>query len=296
LGDSCIWDFGDGTLSYEWNPIHTYQLPGIYAVDLTVYNGCGNQSLREYVEVSVNCELPHAEFEALPDQGQAPLTVSFTNSSLGDNCTWDFGDGTVSFEWEPPTHTYMEPGGYWVLLVVHNDCGSAIYEEYIDVCAKPYAYFKAISLDGNVPLTVNFTNNSVYDYYRCTGVHWDFGDSTGEGELEGEMEGEWDESRCGENATHTYKEEGSYEVCLTLWNDCGESRYCQVITVDSRLFSADGNLDGRMSMAEAIGYLTGWQQGINPIDYAIRAVYLWQGGEKYRYDPGATCPLCWVLE
>ncbi|OQB39481.1 MAG: hypothetical protein BWY09_01068 [Candidatus Hydrogenedentes bacterium ADurb.Bin179] len=58
---------------------------------------------------------------------------------------------------------------------------------------------------------------------------------------------------------------------------------------------ADSNADFRIVLGEAIGYLTGWQQGTNPIGYAIRAAYLWQNGEYYVYDGDAAPPLCWVL-
>jgi len=50
-----------------------------------------------------------------------------------------------------------------------------------------------------------------------------------------------------------------------------------------------------MVISEAIAYLAGWQQGSNPIGYAIRAAFLWQNGEEYHYDAGESAPLCWVL-
>ena len=36
------WDFGDGNISYEQNPIHNYSSEGIYEVNLTVTNDTGN--------------------------------------------------------------------------------------------------------------------------------------------------------------------------------------------------------------------------------------------------------------
>ncbi len=36
-----IWSFGDGNHSSEENPVHSYQEPGVYRVDLTVYDECG---------------------------------------------------------------------------------------------------------------------------------------------------------------------------------------------------------------------------------------------------------------
>ena len=61
------------------------------------------------------------------------------------------------------------------------------------------------------------------------------------------------------------------------------------------LHPADLNGDWRIMLSEAIGYLAGWQQGSNPLGYAIRAAYLWQNGETYAYDPESAAPMCWVL-
>lgn len=57
---------------------------------------------------------------------------------------------------------------------------------------------------------------------------------------------------------------------------------------------ADANGDFRFMMSEAISYIAGWQQGANPMSYAIRAAYLWQHGEYYFHDPLLEPPLCWV--
>ncbi len=58
---------------------------------------------------------------------------------------------------------------------------------------------------------------------------------------------------------------------------------------------ADGNENWQLVMSESIAYLAGWQQGANPMAYAIRAAYLWQNGEQYHYDAAQDPPLCWVL-
>ena len=58
---------------------------------------------------------------------------------------------------------------------------------------------------------------------------------------------------------------------------------------------ADVNEDWHLVLSEAIAYLAGWQQGSNPIAYAIRAAYLWQNGEHYQYNAEETPPLCWEL-
>ncbi len=58
---------------------------------------------------------------------------------------------------------------------------------------------------------------------------------------------------------------------------------------------ADVNADWHLVLNEAIAYLAGWQQGGNPMNYAIRAAYLWQNGEYYLYNAEEMPPLCWTF-
>ncbi|NLX12618.1 MAG: fibronectin type III domain-containing protein [Phycisphaerales bacterium] len=57
---------------------------------------------------------------------------------------------------------------------------------------------------------------------------------------------------------------------------------------------ADTNNNWVMTMSEAIAYAAGWQQGLNPMNYAIRALYLWQNCVTYERQPGTAEPMCWV--
>ena len=93
------------------------------------------------------------------------------------------------------------------------------------------------------------------------------------------------------SAVRSLETGGSYDDTTGLTdNDVGSAEVKDVIP-----HPADGNTDWRLVLSEAIAYLSGWQQGSNPIAYAIRAAYLWQNGEDYTYDPQATPPLCWIL-
>jgi PKD repeat protein len=49
--DTYLWSFGDGTMSSEMNPEHTFALPGLYRVSLTVSNDAGSGSTSGYVVV-----------------------------------------------------------------------------------------------------------------------------------------------------------------------------------------------------------------------------------------------------
>ncbi len=56
---------------------------------------------------------------------------------------------------------------------------------------------------------------------------------------------------------------------------------------------ADLNCDWKIEIPEAVAYLAGWQQGRNPMAYAIRAAYLWQKGPCYTCLSGVEEPMCW---
>jgi uncharacterized repeat protein (TIGR02543 family) len=57
----------------------------------------------------------------------------------------------------------------------------------------------------------------------------------------------------------------------------------------------DLNQDYRMAMDEAIAYLSGWQLGTNPMNYAIRGAYLWQRGPAYQNNMTAVEPMNWEV-
>ncbi|MDD1705606.1 MAG: SBBP repeat-containing protein, partial [Methanoregulaceae archaeon] len=118
------WQFGDGSLSSEQDPLHTYTSPGTYSVNLTVRNECGSDSVTKQVNVTV-CPLPVADFTANPSSGTAPLTVWFNDTSSNNpfNWSWQFGDSGLSSE-QNPLHTYTSPGTYSVNLTVRNECGN----------------------------------------------------------------------------------------------------------------------------------------------------------------------------
>ncbi|MEM7305269.1 MAG: S8 family serine peptidase [Planctomycetota bacterium] len=76
----------------------------------------------------ITCDVdptPTADFTASPTGGQAPLLVTFTDTSAGsvDTWTWDFGDGGGATV-QHPSHTYDLPGTYTVTLDVSGAFGS----------------------------------------------------------------------------------------------------------------------------------------------------------------------------
>lgn len=64
----------------------------------------------------------------MPDvrDGRAPLTITFTNITVGDaaSALWEFGDGTSSKSLLTTVHTYAKPGVYTVTLHVQDRFGN----------------------------------------------------------------------------------------------------------------------------------------------------------------------------
>lgn len=69
--------------------------------------------------------VPTASFTAWPTAGVAPLTVAFTNTTIGDyaESLWSFGDGMTDIVINP-THIYTTGGLYTVTLTANGPGGS----------------------------------------------------------------------------------------------------------------------------------------------------------------------------
>jgi PKD repeat protein len=83
---------------------------------------------------------PVASFNANPMSGDAPLSVTFTDTSTGppNSWDWDFGDSTAHSSVQNPTHTYTSPGSYPVTLTVNNSIGPASSaQKTIEVTTPP---------------------------------------------------------------------------------------------------------------------------------------------------------------
>lgn len=161
--------------------------------------------------------LPVAAFAASPTSGNAPLTVSFTDNSIGAGSqSWIFGDGDTSAE-KDPVHIYSTSGSYLVKLTVSNENGSDSESATITVSGQPApvppkADFSSNLTSGFAPLEVQFTDTS----QNAAGWNWDFGDGATSTE---------------QNPIHTFFSAGSYFVNLKVTNANGTSSKISTITV-----------------------------------------------------------------
>jgi PKD repeat protein len=147
-------------------------------------------------------------FDAGPLTGDRPLTVRFTDTSLGVappyTAAWDFGDGQTGVG-EVVTHTYTAAGVYSVTLALETRAGTLRHTERgLVTVSEPDdgASFTATPRSGASPLIVEFTDTTVGQ--SGTPHYWTFGDGTSSAEIA---------------PHHTYTETGQYTVTLTLMTD-----------------------------------------------------------------------------
>ena len=219
--DSIRWTFGDGTVSYDVNPSHTYANAGTYNVCLRVKRNatapgttpCVSEICKTVtIAASTACTL-HVDYSWHADS----LTgnkIYFTNLSSPlasiDSIRWTFGDGASSNQVNP-VHLYTTAGTYTVCLrIIKRTPNGALTN-----CIKDTCY--AVTVQNNVcNLTASFVSykdslaTSPYTYYfqntsaplsATDSIRWTFGDGTTSGAV---------------NPTHTYAQSGTYTVCLRV--------------------------------------------------------------------------------
>lgn len=205
LATSYLWDFGDLSTSTQSAPTHTYAADGTYTVCLTATSPCGYNQTCSTITV---CNAVTASFL----QSTAGLNANFMDMSGGTATTWswDFGDSNTSTA-QSPSHTYAAGGTYNVCLIVGNLCGEMdTICQSVSVCGPNTAGFMSTPTG----LSNNFMDMSTG---AVDNWMWDFGDAG---------------TSTQQNPSHTYAAPGTYNVCLIVSNNCGNSdTTCMSITV-----------------------------------------------------------------
>ena len=209
-GSSYFWDFGDENTSELFAPGHIYEEEGVYTVILVVSNDCGSDTAA--VTITIDSNLPVADFGYENQEGCAPLTVQFFNQSVNaDSVQWIFPGGTPSASSEQnPVVVYAESGIYNGTIISYNSAGSAAQTQMniVSVMAGPEAVFDATQDEA----TVSFVNIS----QNAATYVWDFGDG---------------ETSTASNAVHTYAASGDYLVQLIATNACGSDTISKEIGI-----------------------------------------------------------------
>ena len=173
-------------------------------------------------------------FQANPSSGCLPLTVQLQDNSaslFANNVSWEWivGDSLFLSNQQNPTFVFDSVGIYPVTLIVTDSwgCQSISTVDSLIYATMPMADFTADTL-GCTMANINFTNTSIGDDLNYA---WTFGDNN---------------SSTLESPMHTYANEGTYTVCLTVTdvNGCTHTECKEdYVTIANPLaaFAADNN-------------------------------------------------------
>jgi PKD repeat protein len=232
------WNFGDPSsgeknISEEVDPVHIYNKPGNYKVELSSW-AKGEKKPNTITKELVISELPkppEAHFSIENNNVLGPATIIFNNSSINaEGYHWDFGDpdsGNENTSDKPnPTHTYKKAGRYKVTLTVSrsefkNESTTTDYVVIVESSKPPVANFRFNAKDFMVPAEINFSNASV----NADSYIWDFGEDESANNASFEV-----------SPSHTYLKAGRYKVVLTAKNKQtgGESIFSDFVIVNEK--------------------------------------------------------------
>jgi len=202
------WNFGDGATSSIANPTHIYSSAGTFNALLvgTSDHGCTTN----YLQNVLVKPLPVVVFTG-GGEGCTPLPSQFTDSSFLPNYnitawTWDFGDGSQSFD-KNPSHIYNQSGMYPVTLTVlaTNGCSATLtMQNTVKAYPSPVADFTIEAVTPDYFNSVIHFDNLSKDF---TSYLWNFGDgSSGSNQRD---------------PIHSYADTGKFTVALIVTNSFG---------------------------------------------------------------------------
>lgn len=219
MGDiaQVIWDFGDGTISFEENPQHIYTTAGCFDVKLTVIhnNGCVDSLVqpcfidivgpRAQIEIDdpIICLGDTAVVRVIIDS-VAQIVFDPDDSQLQVRTFPGNQSDTLIFK-----HFYASPGTYDPIVVIRDqrNCVVPLPSNIpIRVIQPPQANISVVPDAGCVPLTTTLSEISNLGDTTIASWQWDFGDGN---------------SDTVQSPVHTYTQVGSFTVDLLVIDEFG---------------------------------------------------------------------------
>lgn len=169
--ESFEWNFGDGTISSVYNPVHRYKSGGTFTVQLKAFGRKGGMDVAQSTVTIISVQ-PVADFTVYTDlPGDNGTTVAyetdvvfvgeqvefFNTSADAAEYLWEFGDGYTS-EAESPVYSYDDPGTYTITLTAYGT------GDEID------SYSKTIVVAEGINSALRITVLEYYDEYPVDGA------------------------------------------------------------------------------------------------------------------------------
>jgi PKD repeat protein len=211
------WNFGDGSAPTigTLTPTHIYKDNGTYTIGLTVTDKDGGRTTDTLVVTVANVAptITNLTGPVTLNEGQS-ATFSATATDPGSidtlTYTWTFNDRTPTITGQSVTHTFADNGSYPVVLTVTDKDGATTTQtltvQVANIAPTPTGVTISSTLKEGQPTTfsASATDPGVNDTLTYT---WNFGDNT--------------IPVTGQNVQHTYVDNGSYTIALTVTDNNG---------------------------------------------------------------------------
>ena len=203
----------------------SFELPGTYDIDLTVWDAAGHMSMDSLVVDVFTDFLPIAD--AGPDQSvDEDVLVTFDGSGSTDdngivNYTWTISELSVVLYEVGPTYTFLDPGTYHVSLVVRDTVGQSSAPDEMIVTAADVTPPTADAGSDQLVLIgtlVTMNGSASTDNVGVVNYTWSFTDGT-------------PVELYGMEVTYTFMTDGSYIVTLNA-TDAAGNWATDTLTVD----------------------------------------------------------------
>ncbi len=194
------WQFGDGQISHQQYPQHTYHTEGMYDIRLitTSRSGCRDTTL---VTGGIKAGLrPQAAFSAERLSACAQSGILFTDQSTGsvNQWQWDFGDQTSEVV-QHPEHIFTDTGHLDVQLIVFNNgCSDTLRK-------RGYVYILPAVAKFKYDFTCEDPHRFVFSNFSIGAEQWQW--DLGDGTLTSER-----------SPVHRYTDTGMYTARLMVTN------------------------------------------------------------------------------
>ncbi len=204
----------------------------------------GKLENRSDIWIFITRQIPPVNMKPVADAG-GPYIIDMNDSITFDASDsydpdgtldfyrWSFGDGSSEILDTAPTHSYSDPGIYTVTLtVVDNDGRSATTTTEVTVLSEgnnPPLAVLSDSYSGTPGSSILLDATNSYDLDeegRIVNYSWDFSDGT---------------QAYGELVSHSYTNEGIYQIVLVVTDDYGEQASASaLVTIKAQEESTPG--------------------------------------------------------
>jgi len=117
------WDFGDGVVSADEEPVHLYSSAGVHTVRLAVSTAFDSDTLIKDIYV-YHVPLIDFSIDGLCEGVETVINnLTVTTGFTIDSWHWDFGDERESTVKNPGSHNYLNSGNYIMKLVAETSDG-----------------------------------------------------------------------------------------------------------------------------------------------------------------------------